>query len=47
MISKEKINKIQNSKLFKNPKKIEYIMLILFFIPGTPKDLLTYIAGMC
>lgn len=46
MISKEKIDKIENSKLFKNPKKIEYIMLILFFIPGTPKDLLTYIAGI-
>lgn len=46
MISKEKIDKIENGKLFKNPKKIEYIMLILFFIPGTPKDLLTYIAGI-
>lgn len=46
MIRKEKIDKIENSKLFKNPKKIEYIMLILFFIPGTPKDLLTYIAGI-
>lgn len=46
MISKEKIEKIENSKLFRNPKKIEYIMLILFFIPGTPKDLLTYIAGI-
>lgn len=46
MISKEKIEKIENSKLFRNPKRIEYIMLILFFIPGTPKDLLTYIAGI-
>ena len=44
--SKEKIDKIENSKLFKNPKKIEYIMLILFMIPGTPKDLLVYIAGL-
>lgn len=43
---KEKVKKIENSKLFQNPKKIEYIMLILFLIPGTPKDLLTYIAGL-
>ena len=46
VVSKEKIDKIENSKLFKHPKKIEYIMLILYFIPGTPKDLLTYIAGL-
>lgn len=44
--SKERIDKIENSKLFKNPKKIEFIMLILFLIPGTPKDLLVYLAGL-
>ena len=44
--SKEKIEKIENSKLFKNPKKIEMIMLILFLIPGTPKDLLVYLGGL-
>ena len=44
--SKERIDKIENSKLFKNPKKIEFIMLILFLIPGTPKDLIVYIAGL-
>ena len=42
----EKVRKIENSKLFQNPKKIELIMLILFLIPGTPKDLLVYIAGL-
>ena len=42
----EKVKKIESSKLFKNPKKIEWIMLILFMIPGTPKDLLVYIAGL-
>ena len=42
----EKVKKIENSKLFKNPKKIEWIMIILFIIPGTPKDLLVYIAGL-
>lgn len=41
-----KVKKIENSKMFQNPKKIELIMLILFLIPGTPKDLLTYIAGL-
>ena len=41
-----KIVKIENSKTFQNPKKIEIIMLILFLIPGTPKDLLVYIAGL-
>ena len=44
--SKEKIDKIEHSKLFQNPKKIEWIMLILFLIPGTPKDLLVYIGGL-
>lgn len=44
--SKEKVQKIENSKLFKNPQKIEYILLILFLIPGTPKDILVYIAGL-
>ena len=32
--------------MFKNPKKIEFIIFILFFIPGTPKDLLTYVSGL-
>lgn len=44
--SEEKIKKLENSKLFKNSKKVEYIMLILFLIPGTPKDLLVYIGGL-
>lgn len=44
--NKEKIKKIENSKLFQNPKKIELIMFILFFLPGTPKDLMTYIGGL-
>lgn len=43
---KKKVEKIENSKVFQNPKKIEFIMLILFLIPGTPKDLLVYIAGL-
>lgn len=45
-VSKEKIEKIENSKVFKNPKTIRFLIFILFFIPGTPKDLLTYIAAL-
>lgn len=44
--NKEKIEKIENNKLFQNPKKIEMIMLILFLLPGTPKDLLVYVSGL-
>lgn len=44
--SKEQIEKIENSKGMKNTEKIEFIMLILFLIPGTPKDLLVYIGGL-
>ena len=42
----KKVEKIENNKLFQNPKKIEMIMLILFLIPGTPKDLLVYVGGL-
>lgn len=42
----KKVSKIENSKLFQNQKKIELIMLVLFLIPGTPKDLLVYVAGL-
>ena len=44
--SEEKIKKLENSKMFQNPKKIEWVMLILFLIPGTPKDLLVYLGGL-
>lgn len=44
--NKKQIEKLENSKLMKNTEKIEFIMLILFLIPGTPKDLLVYIGGL-
>lgn len=44
--SKEKVNKLENSKLFKDSKKIEMVMIILFLMPCTPKDLLVYIGGL-
>ncbi len=43
---KEKIEKFENSKLFKNERRIEIIILILFLLPGTPKDLLVYIGAL-
>lgn len=44
--NKEKVKKIENNKLFQNPRKIETIIFILFFLPGTPKDLLVYVSGL-
>lgn len=44
--SKEKVNKLENSKLFKDPQKIGIVMALLFLIPGTPKDLLVYVGGL-
>ena len=42
---KEKIEKIENSKAFQNPKNLEFIFAICFAIVGTPKDLLTYLGA--
>lgn len=44
--NKEKIKKIEENKLLKDPKKVELIMILLFLIPGTPKDLLVYIGSL-
>lgn len=41
--SKEKIHGL---KFLKNPKKRNALIFIAFFLPGTPKDLLTYFAGL-
>ena len=43
---KEKIYKLENNKLFLNKKKLNFILFILFFIPGTPKDLFVYLGGL-
>ena len=45
-VDPKKIEKIENSKVFQNPSTISFIIFILFFIPGTPKDLFTYIAAL-
>jgi len=42
----KKIDKIEKSKIFQNPKKIELILAICFAITGAPKDILVYIGGL-
>jgi uncharacterized membrane protein YdjX (TVP38/TMEM64 family) len=39
-------DKIKRLKFLNNPKKLNALAFILFFIPGTPKDLLTYFMGL-
>ena len=41
--SRDKINEL---KFINTEKKRNYLIFILFFIPGTPKDLLTYFVGL-
>ncbi|MDO5556463.1 MAG: VTT domain-containing protein [Clostridia bacterium] len=43
---KERVDKIMRSKALKNPRNLEIILCLLFFLPGTPKDLFTYIGGL-
>lgn len=45
-LGEDKISKLENSKWLSNPEKIELFFAIAFLIPGTPKDLLVYIAGL-
>lgn len=37
---------LKKYKFLQNPMKVEMTVFILFFIPGTPKDVLTYISPM-
>lgn len=43
---RKKIDRIEKSKIFQNPKKIEIILAICFAITGAPKDILIYIGGL-
>ncbi len=38
--------KIDNLKFINSEKKLDTVIFLLFFIPGTPKDLLTYFVGL-
>lgn len=42
-VSPEKINEL---KFIRNGKNLEWIVFYVFLIPGTPKDLLTYVVGL-
>jgi uncharacterized membrane protein YdjX (TVP38/TMEM64 family) len=42
-MSREKINSL---KFIKDNKRLDLLIFILFFIPGTPKDILTYFVGL-
>lgn len=46
IISKDKIEKIENSDFWRNSKKVDIALFIAYFIPGTPKGLLTYIGAL-
>lgn len=38
--------KILSMKFFRNSKRLHLLVFILFFIPGTPKDIMTYVLGL-
>lgn len=38
--------KIQQLRFINNEKKLKRVVFLLFFIPGTPKDILTYFVGL-
>ena len=38
--------KIESVKFLKDAKRRDLLIFLVFFIPGTPKDLLTYFAGL-
>lgn len=40
------MEKLERAPLLNNPKRLSLCALILFLIPGTPKDLMTYCAGL-
>ena len=43
--SEEKIKKFEQKEIFNREDKIEHILTLLFFLPGTPKDMLLYIGA--
>lgn len=46
-VSEESLNGMKFvQKVEQNPEKLKKIMFLLFFIPGTPKDLFTYFFGL-
>lgn len=42
-VSRDRINEL---KFIRNGRNLEWLVFYVFFIPGTPKDLLTYVVGL-
>ncbi len=42
-VSREKINEL---RFIRDGRNLEWLVFCVFFIPGTPKDLLTYVVGL-
>ena len=40
------LEKIRSLKILQKSKKRDLLMFLVFFLPGTPKDLITYFAGL-
>ena len=40
------IEKIKKLKFLQDEKRLDFITAVVFFLPGTPKDLLTYAVGL-
>ena len=40
------MDKIRSLKFLHNKQRMYFITFLVFFIPGTPKDLLSYVAGL-
>lgn len=40
------LEKINSYRFLKNDRKRDLLFFVLFFIPGTPKDILCYVAGL-
>ena len=38
--------KLLSMKFFRNSRRLNLLVFILFFIPGTPKDIMTYVLGL-
>ena len=45
-LSEKQIHKIEQIPFLQNTKKLEFTVFLLFFIPGTPKELLVYSGGL-
>jgi len=39
-------DKIRSMKFLRDTDRLKRLLFVLFFLPGTPKDLLTYVAGL-